>query len=206
MVNGVSGEDRDRWDTKHSASADDVELPGLPNLFAPHAASFPTRGRALELACGRGQLAVWLAVRGLDVYGVDVSPVAIGLARELAQINGVSDRCRFEVADLDKGLPPGPPVDVLVCHRFRDVALYSAMVERLGPGGLLAIAVLSQAATTDQGHRARFRAPTGELANAFADLVPLASDEADDVAWLMASKPVSMHQSTDPAHPRGQHR
>jgi hypothetical protein len=47
----------------------------------------------------------------MDNWGVDASHVAVELARELARRSGVGDRCRFDVFDLDKGLPQGPPVD-----------------------------------------------------------------------------------------------
>ena len=79
----------------------------------------------------------------MDVWGVDVSPVAIDFARELATLNGVDGKCRFEVFDLDGGLPQGPAVDLLYCYKFRDPRLHRDMIERLRPGGLLAVAVLS---------------------------------------------------------------
>jgi SAM-dependent methyltransferase len=125
---------------------------------------------------------VWLAQRGLDCWGIDVSAVAVGLARELAERAGVADRCRFDVVDLDHGLPPGPPVDVIVCHRFRDARLDRAVVDRLAPGGLLAIAVLSEVGAGP----GPFRAKPGELLNAFADLDLMAAGERDGEAWLLA--------------------
>jgi SAM-dependent methyltransferase len=54
--------------------------------------------RAVDLGCGAGNYAIWLARRGFDVTGVDSSPTAIGIAREKAEKAGVS--CRFLVADL----------------------------------------------------------------------------------------------------------
>lgn len=100
---------------------------------------------------------VWLARRGLDVWGVDVSTIAIDQARELAARSDVGDRCRFEVVDLDAGLPAGPPTDVIVCQRFRDRRLDQAIIDRLAPGGLLAISWLS-AVGAEPG---RFRAAPG---------------------------------------------
>ena len=156
--------------------------PGLPEVFAPYVDAFPTTGHALDLACGSGSAAVWLAERGLTVWGVDVSAVAIEQARELAHRHDVSDRCRFSVADLDDGLPPGPPVEMILCHRFRDPRLYPAIVDRLTPGGLLAISVLSEVGAQP----GFFRAAAGELDVAFADLQALAAGEGDGQAWLLA--------------------
>jgi SAM-dependent methyltransferase len=125
---------------------------------------------------------VWLARRGLEVWGVDVSPVAIGLARELAERSGVGGRCRFDVVDLDAGLRDGPPVDVILCYFFRDARLDEQIVKRLARGGLLAIAAVS---IVDVGP-GPFRVGPGELPEAFASLDVLAQSEGAGQAWLLA--------------------
>lgn len=180
----MSAQDRSRWDVAYRDRAPAFE-PALPDVFAGHEAAFPTIGTALDVACGQGAAAVWLARRGLDVAAFDVSPVAVERAHELAARTGVTERCRFEAADLDDGLPPGPPVDVLLCHRFRDPRLYPALTERLKPGGLLAICVLSEVG----GPRGPFRAAAGELDSAFGALDALAAGEGDGQAWLLARRP-----------------
>jgi SAM-dependent methyltransferase len=113
---------------------------------------------------------------------LDISPVAIGRARNLARRDGVDDRCRFDAADLDDGLPAGPPVDVILCHNFRDRRLDRAIIARLAPGGLLAIAVLSEVGAA----RGPFRAAPGELSAAFADLEEIVAGEGEGRAWLLA--------------------
>lgn len=181
----MSEEDRRRWDDTWSRIAGPVPSPALPEPFAAFAERFPTTGRALDLACGTGQASVWLAVRGLDVLGVDVSPVAVAAARDLAARHGVASRCRFEVFDLDFGLPPGPPVEVIVCHQFREPRLDRAVLERLAPGGLLAVAVLSEVGRGP----GPFRAAPGELTRAFSGLSRvIGSAEADGRAWLVGHR------------------
>ena len=157
---------------------------GLPPVFRPFAEMFPASGRALDLACGRGGAAVWLARRGLDVWGCDVSPVAVAQAQEVADLGGVSHRCRFETVDLDDGLPAGLPVDVLICNRFRDRRLDRPVIERLAAGGLLAICVLSEAGGTP----GPFRVRAGELRSAFSGLEVIAAAEANGQAWLLARR------------------
>ncbi|MGE2817768.1 class I SAM-dependent methyltransferase [Mycobacterium heidelbergense] len=179
----MTREDRHRWDQRYTtqgpagAGADDP-----PGVFTGYAEAFPTAGRALDVACGQGLGAVWLARRGLTVWGLDVSPVAIAQARDLAECSGVADRCRFDVVDLDEGLPDGPPVDVVLCHKFRDRRLDAAMIGRLAPGGLLAIAVLSEVGAEP----GPFRAAAGELPAAFAALDLVAAGEGEGCAWLLA--------------------
>ncbi len=181
----VAEADGVRWDGKYAGRI--AGSPRLPEVFAPYADEVPTAGQALELACGFGQASVWLAERGLTVWGVDVSAVAIQQAQGLAARRGVSDRCKFSVGDLDDGLPPGPPAAMILCHRFRDPALYSAMSDRLAVGGLLAISVLSEVGAEP----GPFRARAGELQRAFADLQPVAAGECDGQAWLLARATVS---------------
>jgi SAM-dependent methyltransferase len=179
----VIEEDRRRWDERYAglgpASVSAVEPPGV---LAPHADVFPTAGHALDLACGQGLGTVWLARHGLDVLGLDISEVAISQARDLARRSGVGDRCRFDVFDLDDGLPAGPPVDVILCHKFRDRRLDRAIIERLAPGGLLAIVALSEVDAAP----GPFRAAPGELPAAFAELDPVAAGEGQGYAWLLA--------------------
>jgi SAM-dependent methyltransferase len=182
-VTAVTDKDRVRWDTRYASRGPaPVAAVGPPPVFAPFDAMFPTAGLALDLACGQGLGAVWLARRGMDVWGFDVSPVAIGQARDLARRSGVGDRCRFDVVDLDYGLPAGPPVDVILCHKFRDRRLDRAAARRLAPGGLLAITALSEVGATP----GPFRVAAGELPAAFADLDVIAAGEGQGEAWLLA--------------------
>ena len=139
----------------------------------------PTSGRALDVACGRGAVALWLARNGLVVDAVDVSAVAIdAAARTIADVP-----VRWWRHDLDTGLPPGcvGPYDVIVCQRFRDPALYPALAAALAPEGLLAITVLSE---VDEGP-GPWRAPPGELLRAFGHLDVLAHAEANGEASLV---------------------
>ncbi len=175
--------DRRRWDERYATQGPPpLSAVGPPEVFARRADVFPSEGRALDLACGQGLAAVWLARRGLEVWGLDISPVAVEQARDRARRGGVGDRCRFEVVDLDGGLPDGPPVDVLLCHRFRDRRLDGVIRGRLAPGGLLAVAVLSEVGAAP----GPFRATAGELPAAFGDLAILDSGEGDGQAWLLA--------------------
>ena len=54
--------------------------------------------KAIDLGCGAGNYAVYLAGRGFEATGVDFSPTAIKLAREKAEKKGV--KCDFFVADV----------------------------------------------------------------------------------------------------------
>lgn len=176
--------DRVRWDERYESRGLFAGTPELPDIAQRYASALPAVGTALDLACGTGAASVAVAKRGLDVLGVDVSPEAIGRARHLAARHSVEDRCSFVVADLDDGLPDGPSAHLIICHRFRDPALYPAIVDRLAPGGVLVVSVLSEVGASP----GRFRAQPGELEASFSGLNILGSDEADGAAWLVATR------------------
>jgi 2-polyprenyl-3-methyl-5-hydroxy-6-metoxy-1,4-benzoquinol methylase len=54
--------------------------------------------KAIDLGCGTGNYAIYLASQGFDVTGVDISPKVIEIAKENARKKGI--RCNFVVADL----------------------------------------------------------------------------------------------------------
>lgn len=181
----MSDDDRAHWDEKYAGRGmPAAEGIGVDAVFAAHQDAFPVVGHAIDVACGQGAATIWLARRGLQVHGFDVSAVAIEQARALAERSGVGDRCRFDVVDLDGGLPGGSPADVIYCARFRDRRLDGPLVDRLAPGGLLALSALSQVG----GTAGRFRAAPGELRTAFAGLEVIADGEGQGLAWLLARR------------------
>lgn len=159
--------------------------PAIAEVFDNTVELFPTTGHALELACGTGQASLWFALHGLTVHGVDISPVAIKKARQQARIYGIEHHCRFDVVDLDNGLPQGHDATIVYCYRFRDRRLDQAIMNRLTCGGILAIACLSVVG----GKPGPFRAQPGELTSAFSSFIPLSSGEENGLAWLVARKP-----------------
>jgi hypothetical protein len=113
--------------------------------------------------------------------------VAIDLARRLAELSGVADRCHFEVQDLDDGLPEGPLVDLILCHlphAFRHRSFDRAMTERLVPGGLLAVATQSEVGRGP----GPFRVSPGDLLDAFGKLTVVVHGEGDGKAWILARR------------------
>jgi len=80
--------DAERWDARY-ASTDLVWSAG-PNVFVEEELSYLPPGRALDLACGEGRNALWLAQRGWDVTAVDFSKVAIEKGRNVERMRRTS--------------------------------------------------------------------------------------------------------------------
>lgn len=88
--------DRAHWDRRYDRLGPSAAGSlGLPGVFAAHLDAFPTAGSALDVACGQGRVSIWLAERGLDVRGLDISMVAVEQATATARERGVADYCRF---------------------------------------------------------------------------------------------------------------
>ena len=86
------------WDARYSGS--ELVWGAEPNRFvAAELAGLPP-GRALDLACGEGRNAIWLAANGWTVVGTDFSAAAVDRAAQLATAAGVPDRAEFVVADV----------------------------------------------------------------------------------------------------------
>jgi len=100
---------REDWDKRYS-SVDNLWAV-KPNRFLVAEVAELEPGRALDLACGEGQNAIWLATLGWDVTGVDFSEVAIEKARARAERDGM--RVAFSCADL-LGYEPAPSAFDLV--------------------------------------------------------------------------------------------
>jgi SAM-dependent methyltransferase len=64
-------------------------------------------GRVLDLGCGEGGDAVWLADHGWQVTAIDISTTALDRARRAADRAGVGDRISFEQHDLAQSFPSG---------------------------------------------------------------------------------------------------
>ncbi len=181
----MSIEDRQRWDDRHRR-AGPAALPHEPIALALSAHALPPTGRALDVACGSGAVSVWLALQGFEVLGVDISPVAVAAARDLAAAHDVAATASFEFADLDDGLPTGT-FDVVVCQRFRDPSTYSDLAAAVAPSGVLIVTVLSTVGHS--GDPGPFRAGPGELVEAFAGLLDVCwTAEADGEAHLVACR------------------
>lgn len=129
---------REDWDARYAEK--DFVWTVEPNRFLVEEAGGLPPGRALDLACGEGRNAVWLASRGWAVTGVDFSPVALEKARALAMHRGV--QVVWQEADIREYRPPPADADLVVVlylqlprQELHPVLAHAA--EALAPGGTL---------------------------------------------------------------------
>ncbi len=85
-------------------------------------------GRAVDLGCGTGANALFLAEQGFNAVGVDFSAVAIEQAERAARNRGLTGRARFVVGDVTAEHIPG------VDGPFDLVVAYNTLQDLRGPG------------------------------------------------------------------------
>jgi SAM-dependent methyltransferase len=129
---------REDWDRRYA----EVEnlWSAKPNRFLVAEVAELEPGRALDLACGEGQNAIWLASRGWKVRGVDYSGVAIAKARARAEREGVE--VEFVEADLVRYEPDAAAYDlVLLLYLHISVeerrSVHAHAARAVAPGGTL---------------------------------------------------------------------
>lgn len=136
--------DAAEWDARYAAA----ELVwGLdPNRFVAAELTGHEPGRALDLACGEGRNAIWLAAQGWTAVGVDFSQTAVERARQLAAEAGVTQRTEFVVGDVtsDGAWVAAETFDAVVLAYLHLIAdqrrrTLELAARCLAPGGLLVV-------------------------------------------------------------------
>ncbi len=133
-----------------------------------------TPGRALDLACGRGETAMHLARRGWDVIAVDRDSAALATIQE-------HPRLLKRAMDLElESIEPFGVFDLIVAWRYYQPDLFAAIRAQLAPGGVFATA------TKTSG---RFAAQLPDLRAQFSDWAVLSASESNGFAALLVQKP-----------------
>ncbi|MEA2024077.1 MAG: class I SAM-dependent methyltransferase [Actinomycetota bacterium] len=131
---------RSLWDARYEAKG---ALWGAePNQFLAEIAEDLVPGTALDLGCGQGRNSFWLASRGFEVTGLDLSPVAIEQAIEVADELGAD--VSFESVDLTTWDPAGRVWDLVVLTYLhlseeRRPVVHGAAKRAVAQGGTLVV-------------------------------------------------------------------
>jgi SAM-dependent methyltransferase len=215
----MAGKDRQHWDSIYSARVGEPYPPPDPLVlqFTPPAprpygtASSATVSRALDLAGGLGQNALWLATQGYMVDLIDISRVALTRAQAEAAIRArfltaegdADDPARllptdwvrginFIQADLDHAGLERETYDVICVFRFLDRALFPALRAAVRAGGRIIYETYNaRHLRRDPDFNPAYLLNVGELAGVFADWRALYSVEPPDgdIAQVVALKP-----------------
>lgn len=167
---------------------------GASPLHAPsawlieNADLLPPGGKVLDVACGRGRHALWLASAGFDVHAIDRDPVKIEFLQETAERLHLSLSC--EVVDLETDPVPSlpGPCDAVLVFNYLHRPLMAALRGALAPGGRLFYETFT-ARQAERGHpkNPAFLLNAGELPTLMAPLAVIRSREGEVDGRFIAS-------------------
>jgi tellurite methyltransferase len=123
--------------------------------------------RALDIACGEGRNAIFLAQNGFEVTAVDIAE--LGLERGRVRAAGLGVRVEFVQADLEDWEVPGP-YDLILDFNFLLRPLIPMLVEALSPGALLIMETILESPGLQGEHNPLFLLQSGELEQLFRGL------------------------------------
>jgi len=125
--------DQERWDRQYAERvASERPSAFLENIFDSGHWEIPV-GRALDIACGSGRNALFLAARGFQVEAVDISPV--GLEQAAARARAKSLSISWQRADLQSAALPEAAYDLAVDINYLQRPLIPVLQAALKPGG-----------------------------------------------------------------------
>jgi 2-polyprenyl-3-methyl-5-hydroxy-6-metoxy-1,4-benzoquinol methylase len=129
----MSGEDQARWDRKHAAS-DSRETPSRFLREVLESGSWGILpGKALDLACGKGRNAIFLAARGFHVTAVDISAMALDDGRRRAAETSLE--LDWRQSDLEKIELPAGEYDLIVKINYLQRSLLPQVKRAVKKGG-----------------------------------------------------------------------
>ncbi len=172
--------DRAFWNTKH----EQVQVGGwIPRPWlVDHELLLEEQlpGRALDVACGRGREALYLAELGFEVDALDVSDVAVDAVGASAEAQGLAVRARREDLSTAAPLAAGAPYAVAICFYFLRRELLAPIVDVLAPGGLVFVETFTRdhVEVLERDMAPRFLLDHNELLRAFDGLRVLDYREA----------------------------
>ncbi len=157
----------------------------------------PDTGRALDLACGRGRHALFLAERGLSVTAIDSSAEALGQLRGEATARNLEIETRQVDLEVDPQLPPAAFHLVLLLF-YLQRSLMPNLRDAVRPGGIAVVRTFSSAGPFPGGpDNPNFVLRPGELLEIFAGWDILRHEEGlepsskgGSVAGIVARHPI----------------
>ncbi len=145
----AADKDKNRWDKKYSTEKYIFGREAL-SFVQDHIDLLP-KGHALDVAMGEGRNGVFLATKGLQVTGVDISSEGVKKAEALAAEYGAT--ITTMVVDLEAYEIPPNTYDVIICTYYLQRDLFPKIAVALKPGGM----ALIETYTTDHSqYRPRF--------------------------------------------------
>ncbi len=166
-----------KWDAKYqTARLQDTVNPCY--VLKQHSHLLPFYGQALELACGLGGNARFMAQCGLKTDAWDISDTALTLLNNWASLHQLP--IEPLITDLEQMILPYQKYDVIVVSRYLDRDLFAGIEQALKPNGLLFYQTFLSPPHENAPHNPAFYVHSGEFNQAWLGL----TTEVYGEGWL----------------------
>lgn len=124
-----------KWDNIYQQKTDQQITPQPVHVLSEYSYLLPETGDSLDLACGRGGNALFLAEKGFNSHAWDISRVVLEQVSNQAkhQQLSVSTQC----IDIESAQLPTTCFDVIVVSYFLNRSICEQIADMLKSGGLL---------------------------------------------------------------------
>ncbi|MBL1141753.1 MAG: methyltransferase domain-containing protein [Proteobacteria bacterium] len=162
----MNNQTKDKWNLRYNACLDN--FPEAVEVISQNQHLLPDQGTALDLACGRGAIALCLAENGLETTAWDISSSA------LEQLSLQASERNLSIHTVTKDISEQPPekntFDVIVVSRFLDRNLMVHIKNSIRPGGLIFYQTYTKDKVNESGPKnPDFLLNENELLKTFSD-------------------------------------
>ena len=157
--------DKTRWDSKYDTNK--FIFGKRPIRFLVNNFHLLPKGRTLDIAMGEGRNGVYLATKGFDVIGVDISEKGLQKAHQLA--NELNTKIETRVVDLENYHLKKNAYDLVICTYYLQRDLFPQMMDAVKPGGMVLVETYNMDYLNYSQFNKNYLLKTNELLEVFKD-------------------------------------
>ncbi len=157
----------EKWNERYRCA--DIEDGQPARVLLENRHLLPSKGQALDMACGLGANALLLSRHGLQTLAWDISDVVVDKLQAYADDKKLP--LRAEYRDIERNPPPGDAFDVIVVTRYLERRLVPMLIASLRKGGMLFYQTFIRESVENTGPgNPVYRLETNELLQLFSGL------------------------------------
>jgi len=168
--------DKERWNKYYDT--DKYIFGEKPIRFLKENVHLLPKGKTLDIAMGEGRNGVYLATKGFDVLGLDISEKGLEKAHQLASANKV--KIVTQVVDLETHQLAKNTYDLIICTYYMQRSLFPQFMDALKPGGMALVETFNLDYLKYKQFKRKYLLEENELLKIFADYKIIKYEVYDD--------------------------
>ena len=152
-----------------------------PELFIKNNVHFMRIGTVLDIACGDGRNAIYLAKRGFEVTGVDFSDEAIKRLSKFSEENNVSiNKKILDLSNLNEINNLGKFSNIIISHYKPTTELFHTLPNLLDKDGILILCTFNYRQHEERGFQMKYCLEKDEFLNVSDELLLIKHEVIDE--------------------------